>query len=192
MYAAVEDPYCYRGTSVFKNRLGIRDPIELEKSERFFAARRSAEPLPTGALSYTYYRKLHRHLFQDVYSWAGRIRSVRIWKDGSSFCYPENIAREMRRLFSGLAEENCFCDLLPGDFAAKAAHLMADLNAIHPFREGNGRTQNVFLPILADRAGHPLDLERLEPPRLLAAMIASFHGDERPLAHLILDLMRVR
>ncbi len=191
MYDAVEDPYCYRGTTVLKNRFGLRDQVELDKVEIFFTARRFDEPPPQGKLSYRHYLKIHWHLFQDVYSWAGRVRKVRMSKDGSAFCYPENIDRELRRIFSELADENTFCDLLSEDFARKAAHFMADLNAIHAFREGNGRTQNAFLTILADQAGHPLDLERLEPPRMMAAMIASFHGDEQPLAELIRDLMRV-
>lgn len=98
----------------------------------------------------------------------------------------------MRRIFAELADDNCLRDLLPDNFVAKAARFTSELNAIHPFREGNGRTQNAFLTILADQAGHPLDFERLEPPRMMAAMLASFHSDEKPLAELILDLMRVR
>ena len=98
----------------------------------------------------------------------------------------------MRRVFSGLVRENHLRGLTAEAFAQKAAHFLAELNAIHPFREGNGRTQNVFLTILADRAGHPLDFERLDPPKMMRAMIASFGGDETPLANLILELMRTR
>lgn len=77
-----------------------------------------------------------------------------------------------------------------GDFAKSAAHFMADLNAIHPFREGNGRTQLTFLEMLADSAGHPLDLGKLDPTVTLEAMIASFAGDEAPLTTLIAKLAR--
>jgi cell filamentation protein len=66
-------------------------------------------------------------------------------------------------------------------FAEEAATFLAYLNAIHPFREGNGRTQLTFLALLAAQAGHPLDLSRLEPARFLQATIASFFGDEAPL-----------
>lgn len=108
------------------------------------------------------------------------------------FCYPENIDREMRRLFASLANENEFRDLDAETFAARVAHFLAELNAIHAFREGNGRTQTVFLGMLADQAGHPLDFERLDPPAMLQAMIDSFDGNEQPLASLILHLMRGR
>ncbi|WP_309606660.1 Fic family protein [Phenylobacterium sp.] len=70
----------------------------------------------------------------------------------------------------------------PKAFADQAAAFLATLNAVHPFREGNGRTQLTFLALLSDRAGHPLDLDRLEPEQFLAAMVASFGGDTLDLA----------
>ena len=190
MYEAVADPYCYRNSSVLKNRLRYRAQSDLEKFEKAMVAMRSEEPLPIGRLSYRYYRAIHRHFFQDVYRWAGRIRTVRISKDKSPFCFPENIEREMHYLFDTLADDNHFRDLDADAFAAKAAHFLADLNAIHPFREGNGRVQNVFLTILADQAGHPLDLQRLDPPAFLSAMVASFNGEEELLQGVIRALMR--
>jgi cell filamentation protein len=103
-------------------------------------------------------------------------------------CYPESIDREMRKLFNSLALEKHFSDTGSNDFAAKAAHFLAELNAIHPFREGNGRTQLIFLTLLAETTGHRLKIERLDPEVVMAAMIESFGGDERPLAELILEL----
>jgi cell filamentation protein len=129
-------------------------------------------------------------LFQDVYAWAGRIRSVRIAKSGSMFAYPEHIHREMRRLFRYLANEQYFRKLDAGSFATKSAHFLAELNAIHPFREGNGRTQLTFLTLLAERAGHPLDLGRLRPSAVLSATIRSFGGREDALARIIRNLIR--
>jgi cell filamentation protein len=107
---------------------------------------------------------------------------VRIAKSDSMFCYPENIAGEMRRLFDGMQRERYFAELRPEEFAEKAAHFLAELNAIHPFREGNGRTQLAYLALLADKAGHPLKLEKLDPRSIMEAMIASFGGNEAPLA----------
>jgi cell filamentation protein len=190
MYELTDDPYCYPGTSVLKNRRNLRTQAELETFEKFISTQRADEPLPSGRLDYAHYCAMHRHLFQDVYSWAGRIRNVRIAKNGSAFCYPENIDREMRQIFEELHGDNCLRDLDADLFATKAAHFMAQLNAIHPFREGNGRTQNILLMILSDQAGHPLDLDRLDPPAMLHAMIASFGGDEGPLKALLLQLMR--
>ncbi|WP_211103462.1 Fic family protein [Azospirillum sp. TSA2s] len=83
-----------------------------------------------------------------------------------------------------------FLRALPAaDFVREAAHVLAELNAIHPFREGNGRTQLSYLTLLADQAGHPLALERLDPAAMLAAMVVSFAGDEKPLATLIAGMI---
>ena len=102
---------------------------------------------------------------------------------------------EDSRIFEAWSDEPWVvegADLSTDSFASSAAHFFAELNAIHPFREGNGRAQSSFLRVLADQAAHPLDFERLNPPDMLAVMIASFWGDEAPLANLIVQLMRVR
>ncbi len=163
-----------------KNWLGLRNQDERGRFEAFITAQRADEPLPAGDLGYRHYCALHRHLFQDVYSWAGRIRTVRLSKAGHAFCYPENIDREMRRLFDGLANQNRLSGLDAGLFAEEAARFLAELNAIHPFREGNGRTQNVFLSILAANAGFLLNFRKLDPPQLLSAMIQSFLASDDP------------
>jgi len=164
------------GTDLLINQAGLRDHATLAALEVEMVTQRLREPLPDGPLGVRYYRAIHRHLFQDVYAWAGRFRTVRIAKQGSAFCYPEHIDREMRRLFTQLAQQKHLRGLEPTAFAAKAAHILAELNAIHPFREGNGRAQISFLVELASRASHPLDQERLEPPEMLHAMVRSFDG----------------
>lgn len=190
MYAAVEDPYCYKGTTVLKNIPDIRDAAALKAFEAISTAQRADEPLPNGRLSVRHYCAIHRHLFQDIYRWAGRYRITRISKGDSTFCYPEHIRGEMRKLFRTLAARNFLRSLPRDDFAAGAAHFLAELNAIHPFRDGNGRSQLTFISLLATRAGHPPNLRRLRPRRFLAAMIKSFRGDEAPLAGELADLLR--
>lgn len=188
-YDAVLDPYCYSGTTVLKNRLGLRDQATLDAFEHELTAQRFNEPLPVGQLSIAHYRAIHRHLFQDVYPWAGRLRTVRISKGGNMFCYPEHIASEMRKLFSELKRENFLRDLPSTAFVSRAAHFLADLNAVHPFREGNGRSQLVFFTVLALQSGHPLNLDGLDPEAFLAAMVKSFHGEEAALAEAITKLI---
>jgi len=189
MYDAVEDPYCYPGTTVLKNKLKLKTQAELDSFEAEITAQRAEEPLPAGKLTYPHDRAIHKHLFQDVYDWAGKVRTVRISKGSSMFCYPESIDREMSKVFSALANQKHLKGTTPDDFAAKAAHFLADLNAIHPFREGNGRTQLTFLTLLAETAGHPLAMERLDPDKVMQAVIDSFGGDEKPLAVVIRRLV---
>jgi cell filamentation protein len=153
MYAAIADPYCYPGTTVLKNRLGLRDQAKLDAFEKEVTSARADQVVPAGRLSYRHYRAIHRHLFQDVYSWAGRIRNVRISKGGNPFCYPEHIDREMKRLFADLKKRKLLQDATLDEFAEGAAHLLAEVNAIHPFREGNGRTQLSFPKSLRSEPG---------------------------------------
>jgi cell filamentation protein len=120
---------------------------------------------------------------------AGKIRTVRISKGGNPFCFPENINKEMIRLFGGLKKTNNLRGLSRKEFARKAVHLLAEINAVHPFREGNGRTQLAFLTLLADKARHPVTPERMQPAQMLDAMIASFEESDEPLAHLIESLI---
>jgi cell filamentation protein len=188
MYDAVTDPYCYPGTTVLKNLLNVRDQDTLGELEAVLTAARADEPLPEGRLSVTHYTAIHHHLFQDVYPWAGKYRTVRISKDGSAFCYPENIAHEMTALFVSFRGKHFLRGLPREQFATEAAAFLSTLNAIHPFREGNGRTQTTFLTLLSEQAGHPLDLDRLIPEQFLAAMVSSFKGDDGPLEEELLHL----
>lgn len=180
-YAAFDDPYVYKGTSVLKNKLKTRDAAVLSAFEVEMTTLRAEEPLPAGRFGTSHYRAVHRHLFQDVYRWAGRYRTVRTGKDGNWFCYPEYIAREMERVFGELRRQRFFIGRPFDDFSAGSAGFLAELNAIHPFREGNGRAQLSFFFLLADKAGHRLDFTCLRPDAFLAAMVASFTGDIDPL-----------
>jgi cell filamentation protein len=176
-YNAVEDPLCYPGTHVLRNSADIEDQDQLDEFEQLMFDSRAAETLPDGELDFAHYRALHRHFFQDVYEWAGELRVIRTGKSDSWFCYPEYIENEAERLFDELAARGYLAAAEDRDtFAQEAAWFLAELNAIHPFREGNGRIQLVFLTMLARNAGHRLDERKLRPKPLLDAMIASFSG----------------
>lgn len=105
------------------------------------------------------------------------------------FCYPEHIAQQIERLFADLRTNRFLRDLSAGEFASGAARFLGTLNAIHAFRDGNGRAQLTFMALLADHAGHPFSLERLDPDAFLAAMIGSFAGNEQPLSAQIRHLI---
>lgn len=181
MYDTDADPYCYPDTPILKNKRGLRNQAALDAFEAVMSAQRADEPLPGGRLSARHYCAIHRHLFGDIYAWAGRYRTVRLMKGSATFCYPEYIAAEMKKLFAAGRQQNYYCGLSPDRFAVSLAHFLSALNAIHPFREGNGRCQLTFAALIASRAGYALDLEKLEPKLFLDAMIASFGGNEAPL-----------
>lgn len=178
MYDVSHDAYCYRGTNVLKNKAGLRRQDDLDRFEAVMTAQRFEEPVPSGRFDVRHYRALHRHIFQDVYPWAGRLRTVRISKGESAFCYPEHIPGELKRLFAGLKRDKGLRGLTADAFAHGAAAFLATLNAIHAFRDGNGRAQTAFLLMLAYKAGHPLDMGQFRPDSFREAMVASFYGRE--------------
>jgi cell filamentation protein len=189
MYDAIDDPYTYKNSTVLVNKLDLRDQSELDDFEAEITSARANEPLPEGTLDFVHYCAVHHHLFQDVYEWAGTSRTVRMSKQGNPFCFPEHIDTQAAKLFAGLRAKEYLEKLPAKTFAENAAHFLAELNAIHSFREGNGRTQLMFFALLASRAGHPVDLEKLDPDAMLNAMITSFDGDETELIAVIRGLI---
>ncbi len=185
MYDAIEDPYTYPGSTVLRNRLDLRDQEALDDFEAEISYARAQEPLPSGSLDFSHYKAIHHHLFQDVYEWAGIPRTVRISKNGNPFCFPENIAAQADKLFSELKRDQFLVGLSTPVFSRKAAHFLAELNAIHAFREGNGRAQTTLFALLTVEAGYDFRYHKLDPPEWLRAMIASFNGDEAPLVSAI-------
>lgn len=142
---------------------------------------RSDELLPAGQFGPVHYKRGHRHLFQDVYAWAGRYRTVRTAKGGNAFCYPEHIGAQMGQVFERLKAPDLQAGAARDGFLLASAAFLAELNAIHPFREGNGRAQLSFLHLVGDRAGRVFRLEEVRPDSFLPAMIQSFHGRLAPL-----------
>jgi cell filamentation protein len=181
-YNAVEDPLCYPGTHTLRNKADIQNQDDLDEFEQLMFHSRAQEALPAGMLDFPHYLSLHHHFFQDVYDWAGDIRAIRTGKGANWFCYPEYIENEAAKLFGQLATRDYLADTADKDeFAAGAAWFLAELNAIHPFREGNGRIQLVFLTMLARKAGYKLNERKLRAKPFLDAMITSFSGDQAPL-----------
>jgi len=180
-YDAFEDPYCYLRTSVLRNRLDIRDQAELDAFEVEISTLRAEEPLPEGNFDPPHYCRIHHHLFQDVYAWAGHNRTVRIAKGGNSFCYPEHIAAQMDLLFPNLQHPEDFVSVEPETLLHNVTTFLGELNAIHPFREGNGRTQLAFLSLIGEFSGHPFHFEELNRATYLPAVIASYFGNLQPL-----------
>jgi len=181
MYGTHDDPYVYPGTHVLKNSENIKDFETLTAFELEAVNVRSKSNLPRGKFNTLHYRQIHKHLFQDVYEWAGDYRTVRIAKNGNWFCFPKHVDEQMKELFEVLKSNNYLKGFTSEEFTKKATKFLSDLNAIHPFRDGNGRAQLTFLSLLAENTGHIIRVEEVKPKSFLAAMIKSFMGDLDPL-----------
>jgi cell filamentation protein len=168
-----DDPYLYPGSNVLRNKFGITDEAALEQIERRLTANRIEEGAPAGRFDLKHLCAIHRHLFQDIYEWAGKIRTVEISKGGSQFQFRQFIETGMGDIHRRLVRAEFLRDLSPDAFATAAAEVLGDVNYVHPFREGNGRTQLLYLEQLAEQAGHPLDLSRLVPASWIAASRAA-------------------
>lgn len=157
----------YPGTDVYVNKLGIRDAAELEKVEREFTAERAAEGFPRSATFRTYagFRAIHRHLFRDLYSWAGKERKYTTGRGSIPFAVPEHIGPWMQQQFNALARDRYLVGLDLDAFAVAAAKYVNEMNAGHPFIDGNGRTQRFWLRMLANNAGFDLTLTERDGKR---------------------------
>src|SRR6185312_4622654 len=137
---AFMDPYVYPGTDVLKNLRDIRDDKRLRVFEADASARRLVELQalpPSGAFDARHLREIHRHIFQDVYHWAGEVRTVNISRAGQfPYAFPNRIEAALNSTFTALRNEKSLASLNPAQFAAKAAHYPGEINAVHPFREG--------------------------------------------------------
>ena len=187
-----DDVYCIPGTAVLKNKAGITDQDQLDEYEGDFTAIRLLEltqyPVE-GSFDLAHLCKIHQYLFQDVYDWAGEVRTVDIIRGESRFCNVRHIQSYSNTVFSALAAEKYLVNLEPKVFAHRLAHYLSEINAIHPFREGNGRVQRLFISQLAEHANYSLDYSALGQAEVYPVMQESFLGNEQPLSELIFQII---
>lgn len=188
----MQDPYCYPNSRILKNKLDIHDFDKLLEAERRLSKYRAVElfndPMK-GRFDLKHLQKIHAYLFQDVYSWAGKIRTVDIAK-GNLFCRVFAIEAEAERIFGELRDEKYLKDLPAGKMAERLAYYLAEINALHPFREGNGRTQREFIRQLAYQNNYFLSYAGITSEEMISASQESFKLNYQPLKELIVNHLR--
>ena len=171
------DKYVYINSEVLKNKFNITDEKELARKERTKSSIRLLEILDGEAkIKHTFdlehLQKIHKYLFQDIYTWAGKIRDVDIAKGDTLFCKAINIDNFSKEIFSKLQKENFFKGITKKEeLVEKLASLFLDINALHPFREGNGRTQREFVRELAEERGYNLDFKNISKEEMIELSI---------------------
>jgi cell filamentation protein len=178
------DPYLDLEAGVLRNRLGLTDPEQLRRAEAGLTAVRLAQlatrPLP-GLYDLEHLQAFHRLIFGEVYDWAGELRSVNIGK-GALFCPPDDLKAHAAAVFERLARADHLRGRPRAAFVDGLAAVLAEINSLHPFREGNGRAQRAFLSQLARTAGHPVRWAAMDPAENIdACRAAHLHGDPGPL-----------
>lgn len=186
-YIEGKDPYA-EPSGVLRNKLGIKDTQHLNKAEGLMVGLRLAsmrhDPIH-GNFDAKHLNAIHKALFTDVYEWAGNYRSVDIVKGSTYFAHYAHIPREADKLFKKLNDQNHLKGLDKTAFAARAGEFFSDLNILHPYREGNGRTSRAFVSELARNAGFWLEIEGIGKAAMTEASIAGFYGDSKPMGRLL-------
>ena len=178
----------YPDTEIYFNKLGIRDQKLLEQTERSLTERRAVEGFPPRAhhRSYAGFKAIHRHLFKDLYKWAGKERTYTTGRGAVPFATPEHMTGWMEGLFKQLVRDGYLVGRSKRDFAEEAARYVNEINACHPFIDGKGRTQRFWLRMLADNAGFHLDLGSEDSKRWNeASRIGFLRQDYSPMARLL-------
>ena len=178
--------YCYPPDyTALKNKLDLRDATQLERAERLLVVQRVLDGIPNGDFDLAHLKAIHRHLFQDVFDWAGEIRTTEISKGGSQFQFRQYIETGMADIHRRIKSHSYLKNLPAAQFADIAGEIMGDINYVHPFREGNGRTQMQYLKLLVEQAGHAIDLTLIEKESWMEASRQAHLGNYQPMSQCI-------
>ena len=183
----MSDPYLLPNGTL-QNRLGVDDASELLLREDQLTAARQAILVRKGIeppFDFDKLKEIHRYVFQDVYEWAGKPRTCDLRKAAfldsdespKQFTPSSKINAEADRIFGSLTGKNQFRGLNQSTFTEAAADLFVEINNLHPFREGNGRAQRIFLNALAKKAGHELAFDVVTRERMIEVSVAGVDGD---------------
>lgn len=172
------DPALYPESSVLINKFDIRDQDSLQQMEGFIFGIKTLEPLPLGNFDYDHLKSIHKHFFADVYSWAGQERTIDIAKGDCYFGHKQYITNELNKLFKKLQADNLLSNCPQEEFCKKLSYYFNEINAAHPFREGNGRTQRAFCDLLAQQSDYHINWNKMDQDEYMQASISGFlQGD---------------
>jgi cell filamentation protein len=188
------DAYFWPNSNVLKNNAGLTHAASLRSFE-YEATRQRAEQLRThpleGRFDTAHYRAIHRHLFQDVYDWAGDYRRVEFSKGSSAFAPLQTPTHTLEswgeKILGDIAAENHLKGLKKAAFVERLTHHYGELNFWHPMREGNGRATKEFLFQLAKQAGFELEFQRVGPKTWNTAAERQTSGQDPGLSREVFD-----
>ena len=175
LYTEGDSVYCYKGTCVLKNKFGIKniDLLRQAETELVFAAMLELELEPIkGNFDKEHLYDIHRFLFSNIYDFAGKTRTEDISKGSTKFCVYHYITENMDKLFATVKEKEKGIKRRE-DVIDFFSFLMAELNIIHPFREGNGRAIREYIREYASALGYNIDWSKVDKEYLLDSMIKS-------------------
>ena len=171
------DPYVYLGTDVLKNKLGIKNSTVLALREEQLTSIRmlqlTQKELPR-SITFKQICLVHRHIFSDLYDWAGKIRTGSISKGRTQFCRPAYIQTEGVKICAAISQAKCFAELAPEEFIKRFAHSFNEMNVLHPFRDGNGRATRAFFNQIAAKANYQINYIKIGRDEWIDACIQGY------------------
>ena len=170
---------CYEGTTCLVNKFGIKNEKQLSEIEAdiTFAKTSKLEEIPLkGNFDLEHYKSIHKFLFEDLYSWAGELRKINISKKGTNFANADEIEYLCTECFQRLKENNYYRNTDFDSFVENIVDLYCTLNILHPFIEGNGRTERIFISQLIRFNGYDIDFSDIDTDYLMFATIQSAQG----------------
>lgn len=183
--------YCYENSNTLINKLDIKDSAKLQKYEAKITAAKLLSLMQKGVIGNfdeKHLNSIHTYLFEDIYPFAGKYRTENIAKGVFRFAEWEYIEEELKKLLNLLKNENYLANLSKKEFAKRLAFYLSELNVLHPYREGNGRTIREFIRELALKNRYVLDLRKVLPQDFLNASIKSI-VDTKDLEDLIYNCL---
>ena len=175
--------YCYPKSNVLKNKLDIKDSAVLEEAERRITALNILEILENpvkGCLDFKHLCDIHKQIFRDIFEWAGQPQVVNISK-GNLFCNCQYIDSYAGELFQKLKGETYLIQTAPNELPGRLAYYLSEINVLHPFREGNGRAQRVFIEYLAGSIGWHVDFSDITDKEMIEASASAFALEYKPM-----------
>ena len=181
----------YEIDGVLSNKLNITDPSQLEKIERMITSKKLSELyLSPGKQTFDveHYCRIHKYIFGDIYPFAGNIRDESIQKV-IPFCPPIYIRMNLKKTLDDANRKVPYLDS-KDKLLRYVCELHSELDVIHPFREGNGRTQRIFIQELALKNGYILDLSKVNHKDMIKASVQSFALNYGPMKEIIKNSLR--
>lgn len=184
-YGRGNDPYCCPNSDVLRNILNIEDSAELEEAEKVLTEVAASQiEFKSPPYDLDYLKEIHQQLFEDLYEWAGELRTIDLSKGSTRFCKCNRIAPEADKKFKELESTDFFINHDKDKLVVAVAEFYIELNMIHPFREGNGRTQRILFEHIIINCGFEFDLEGITQREWVDANIAGVSCNYVPMAEL--------
>lgn len=195
IYVADVDSYVDPQTGILVNKLGLSTQTELDAAEADITSIEiidfTMESLhSTISVNFETLKAIHYRLFRDIYSWAGEVRTVVISKGSTRFCEPQLIEPQAERIFQELLTDELLMTITDKRaYISRLAYYYSELNMLHPFREGNGRTLRTFMSTLAMYAGNIIAWDEMDPQENIEACKYAASHDESKLAQMFAKII---